>query len=79
MNPIRKVNFALRLLAQGLTNREIALEELVLLRFANTPLFRGFWRGTERLYINALYMGQAVQDTTLPDITVPGRNEPERL
>jgi hypothetical protein len=51
----------------------------LLVRFANTPLFRGFWRGTERLYINALYMGQTVQDTTLPDVTVPGRNEPERL
>jgi hypothetical protein len=51
----------------------------LVVRFANTPLFRGFWRGTERLYVNALYMGQTVQDTTLPDVTAPARNEPERL
>ena len=51
----------------------------LVVRFANTPLFRGFWRGTERLFINALYMGQVVRDTTLPSVTLPQRNEPERL
>ena len=39
----------------------------LVVRFANNPLFRGFWRGTERLWVNALYMGQAVETTTLPD------------
>jgi len=35
--------------------------------FANNPLFRGYWRGTERLYINALYFGQVVEATELPE------------
>jgi hypothetical protein len=39
----------------------------LVVRFANNPLFRGFWRGTERLFDNALYMGQTVEDTDLPD------------
>jgi len=39
----------------------------LVVRFANNPLFRGFWRGTERLFINALYMGQVVEKTQLPD------------
>ncbi len=38
----------------------------LVVRFANTPLFRGFWRGTEKLYINALYFGQVVETTELP-------------
>ena len=43
----------------------------LVVRFANRPLFRGFWRGTERLYINALYFGQAVEPTELPELTPP--------
>ena len=39
----------------------------LVVRFANTPLFRGFWRGSERLFINALYFGQAVDATELPN------------
>ena len=39
----------------------------MVVRFANNPLFRGFWRGTERLYINALYFGQVVKPTDLPE------------
>ena len=39
----------------------------LVVRFANTPLFRGFWRGTERLYFNALYFGQVVKATRLPE------------
>jgi hypothetical protein len=39
----------------------------LVVRFANNPLFRGFWRGTERLWINALYMGNAVEQTRLPE------------
>lgn len=40
----------------------------LVIRFANTPLFRGFWRGTERLFINALYFGQVIDPTRLPDV-----------
>jgi hypothetical protein len=39
----------------------------LMVRFANTPLFRGFWRGTEKLFINALYFGQVVESTKLPE------------
>ena len=39
----------------------------LVVRFANNPLFRGFWRGTERLFVNSLYMGQVVNTTELPD------------
>jgi len=39
----------------------------LVIRFANDPVFRGFWRGTERLFDNAIYMGQVVRDTELPD------------
>lgn len=39
----------------------------LIVRFANTPLFRGFWRGSERLFLNALYFGQVVKATELPD------------
>jgi hypothetical protein len=40
----------------------------LVVRFANTPLFRGFWRGSERLFVNALYFGQGVQPTNLPEL-----------
>jgi len=39
----------------------------LVVRFANNPLFRGFWRGTERLFNNALYMSQVIETTNLPD------------
>ncbi len=39
----------------------------LVVRFANNPLFRGFWRGTERLFNNALYMGQVITTTELPE------------
>lgn len=39
----------------------------LVVRFANNPLFRGFWRGTERLFFNALYFGQIVKTTHLPE------------
>ncbi len=39
----------------------------LVIRFANTPLFRGFWRGSERLFFNSLYFGQAVEATELPN------------
>jgi hypothetical protein len=39
----------------------------LVIRFANNPVFRGFWRGTERLFNNALYMGQVIESTNLPD------------
>jgi hypothetical protein len=38
----------------------------LLVRFANNPLFRGFWRGTERLWVNSLYFGPLVSSTELP-------------
>jgi hypothetical protein len=41
--------------------------EGLVVRFANNPLFRGFWRGSERLFANALYFGQIVRSTRLPD------------
>lgn len=37
------------------------------IRFANDPLFRGFWRGTERLWVNALYFGAIIKNTNLPN------------
>ncbi len=39
-----------------------------LIRFADNPNFRGFWTGTQRLYINALYFGPIIQRTRLPEI-----------
>jgi len=39
----------------------------LVVRFANNPLFRGFWRGTERLFLNALYFGQVVEPRELPE------------
>ncbi|MCP4045951.1 MAG: hypothetical protein GY732_08195, partial [Gammaproteobacteria bacterium] len=38
----------------------------LVVRFANNPVFRGFWRGTERLWVNALYFGPIVRSTELP-------------
>ena len=38
----------------------------LIVRFANNPLFRGFWRGTERLWVNSLYFGPLVNTTELP-------------
>jgi hypothetical protein len=38
----------------------------LVVRFANNPLFRGFWRGTERLWVNSLYFGPLVGATELP-------------
>jgi len=35
-------------------------------RFANNPIFRGFWRGTERLWVNAIYFGPLISITKLP-------------
>ncbi len=40
----------------------------LVVRFANNPLFRGFWRGTEKLFINALYFAQVVEQTEIPAI-----------
>ena len=39
----------------------------LIVRFANNPIFRGFWRGTERLWINSLYFGPLVRTTELPE------------
>ncbi len=38
----------------------------LVVRFANNPIFRGFWRGTEKLWVNALYFGPLVRKTDLP-------------
>jgi hypothetical protein len=37
----------------------------LVVRFANNPVFRGFWLGTERLWINSLYFGPLVKSTEL--------------
>jgi hypothetical protein len=50
----------------------------LVVRFANTPVFRGFWRGTERLYINTLYLGQVIESTELPEFTLPPKPETPR-
>jgi hypothetical protein len=50
----------------------------LIVRFANNPLFRAFWRGTERLFINALYFGQVVKDTDLPKVVPPPLPEEPR-
>lgn len=39
----------------------------LVVRFADNPLFRGFWRGSERLFLNALFFGQVVAATELPE------------
>jgi hypothetical protein len=38
----------------------------LIVRFANNPIFRGFWLGTERLWVNAIYFGPLVRSTELP-------------
>jgi hypothetical protein len=38
----------------------------LVVRFANDPIFRGYWRGTERLWVNSLYFGSLVGTTELP-------------
>ena len=52
--------------------------EGLVIRFANTPLFRGFWRGTEKLFINALYFGQLIEPTELPEVEQPPAPETPR-
>jgi len=49
----------------------------LVVHFANNPLFRGYWRGTERMYINALYFGQVVEATDLPEFP-PQTSPPSR-
>ncbi|MEE4218129.1 MAG: M14 family zinc carboxypeptidase [Xanthomonadales bacterium] len=50
----------------------------LVVRFANNPLFRGFWRGTERLLVNALFFGQIIQETSLPRVSAAPKPEPEK-
>ena len=38
----------------------------LVVRFANNPLFRGFWCGTERMWVNSLYFGPLINATQLP-------------
>ncbi|NEZ04482.1 hypothetical protein G4Y73_10015 [Wenzhouxiangella sp. XN201] len=37
------------------------------IRIADEPLFRGYWRGGEKLFANALFFSQLVSPTKLPD------------
>lgn len=37
------------------------------IRIADEPLFRGYWRGGEKLFANALFFSQLVSPTRLPD------------
>ena len=39
----------------------------LVVRIADDYLFRGYWVGTERLFANALFFGQLVGATRLPD------------
>ncbi|MGK7296059.1 MAG: DUF4350 domain-containing protein [Candidatus Wenzhouxiangella sp. M2_3B_020] len=39
----------------------------LVVRIADHPLFRGYWAGAERLFANALFFGQLVESTRLPD------------
>ncbi|MCJ7814709.1 MAG: hypothetical protein MUP31_01530, partial [Xanthomonadales bacterium] len=50
----------------------------LVVRFANTPLFRGFWRGTEKMFVNALYFGQVIETTQLPEFAPPPKPEAQR-
>jgi len=50
----------------------------LVIRFANNPLFRGFWRGTEKLFINALYFAQVVKQTEIPAIAKKAKQETVR-
>lgn len=37
----------------------------VLIRAAINPVFRGYWQGTQRLFVNSLYLAQAIRSTEL--------------
>ena len=50
----------------------------LIVRFANNPVFRAYWRGTERLFVNALYFGQVVEKTDLPRVVPPPQPEAPR-
>ena len=39
----------------------------VVVRMADDYLFRGYWRGSEKLFANALFFGQLIGSTRLPD------------
>jgi len=39
----------------------------LVVRIADDPVFRGYWAGGERLLANALFFGQLVESTGLPD------------
>ncbi len=52
--------------------------EGLVVQFANNPVFRGFWRGTEKLFINALYFGQVIESTELPEFAPPPKPETPR-
>ncbi len=39
----------------------------LVVRIADEPLFRGYWVGTERLVANALFFGQLIGTTRMPD------------
>ncbi|MCB1035330.1 MAG: hypothetical protein KDD47_16000, partial [Acidobacteria bacterium] len=39
----------------------------VVVRLGCNPSFRGFWYGTDRLYLNALYFSSAIQETPPPE------------
>jgi len=52
--------------------------EGLIIRFANNPVFRGFWRGKEKLFINALYFGQVIESTELPEFEPPPKPEMPR-
>jgi len=39
----------------------------LVVRIADDYLFRGYWAGTERLFANALFFGQLIEATRLPD------------
>ncbi|HVS02496.1 MAG TPA: DUF4350 domain-containing protein [Thermoanaerobaculia bacterium] len=47
------------------------LGEGVVVRLADDPSFRGIWRGTQRLLLNALVFAPLVRDTALPEGVAP--------
>jgi hypothetical protein len=51
----------------------------LVVRFANNPLFRGFWRGTEKLFVNALYFAQVVEQTEIPAIVKKAKRESHEI
>ena len=51
----------------------------LVVRFANNPLFRGFWRGTEKLFVNALYFAQVVEPTEIPVIVKKAKRESHEI